>query len=114
MRSFKTSLAVSDFEVEECKQKSDMNSVEVTWGGGWGVAGSGSEDVVGSGWVRGFEGECFLGGYSREREVEFEPMCGDSEFLFSCCNGLWWLSVMVGGRRNSKFYIPPTFAAKPL
>jgi hypothetical protein len=46
--------------------------------------GSSSGVVVGPGWVRGFEGEYFLGGCGHEREVEFGPMCGDSEFLFSC------------------------------
>ena len=83
-----------------------MNSAEAMRGGRGGVAvGSGSGVVVGPGWVRGFEGECFLGGCGREREVEFEPMCGDSEFLFSRCKGWWWLFVMVEGRWSPKLVI---------
>lgn len=69
------------------------------------AVGSGFGAVVGPGRVRGFEGECFLGGCGSEREVEFEPMCDGVEILFFCCNGLWRLFVMVRRRWNSRLVI---------
>jgi len=64
-----------------------MNSVEVMRGVRVGVAvSSGSREMAGPSWVRGFEEESLSGGGGGdlERWVEFEPMGNDPEVLFAC------------------------------